>query len=188
MHKVLTLLCLLAFPIKAFSHPHIWVNADLELLTKKHQITGIRVKWSFDELYSTSFLVESDTNKNKQLEPNEVANTIKEVFITGEKDLYPFIYISMAGKKTTFTLKNPNVWMTNDYLHYQFDIILDDPKEINGQHHFGIYDPEFYVAFEQNIKMKIPDEVSCSQILQKDRNISLYMGTFNPEIYTLTCH
>lgn len=187
MLRALLLLCLWICPVQAFAHPHIWVDTLLELLVTDKQITGLRVHLSFDEMYSTSFLMDADTNKNKHLDSNETKETIQAVFIDGQKDLYPFMYVAPHTQQTPFTLKKPSIWMKDKSLNYQFDIVFDKPQPLQGHHKFAIYDPEFYVGFEQELDIKMPSGVSCEQALEENKSISIYMGLVNPETYTLIC-
>ena len=179
--------CFLLLPMQSFAHPHVWVETSLKLLVNNGEITGIRVNWVFDELYSASFLLSADTNKNKKLEKAEAAHTVKTVFVDGQQRLHPFMHIVLNGSKTPFTLQNAQIWMEKDDLNYQFDISLSTPQPINGQHEIGIYDPEFYVSFEQMPNIELPADVSCTQKLAENRNISIYFDMVNPETYALTC-
>lgn len=187
MLRGLLLLCLWIFPTLAFAHPHVWVNTSLELLIEGKKITGIRAHLSFDEMYSTSFLMDADTNGNKKLDQNETQEIIQAVFLDNQKDLYPFMYMAPLGKEVKFTLHKPSIWMEDEYLNYKFDIIFDEAKPVKGIHEFGMYDPEFYVAFEQDLDMKLPEGISCKQQLEENKNISIYMDMVNPETYTLVC-
>jgi len=183
----LALGCLGFLPVQGCTHPHIWVETTLELMVKENQMIGFRVHWVFDALYSTSFLVEADTNKNKTLDAAETAATVKAVFVDGQKDLYPFMYMAPNSENTNFTLNNPNIGWKDESLTYSFDILFSQPKPLKGTHEFGIYDPEFYVAFEQDLDMILPSGISCTQTLLENPNISIYYGAVNPETYTLTC-
>lgn len=187
MKYLLILLAALFLPQTGVGHPHIWTYTSLTLLVENAQIMGVRVGWEFDALYSTSFLAEADTNQNKKLDEDETAHTIKMLFIEGQKDLHPFMHIAPLSEKQSFALKNPLVWMEGEYLKYQFDIILDAPSPLKGRHEFGIYDPEFYVAFEQDLEMILPEGVSCTQTLAENKHILIYFDLVNPETYALEC-
>ncbi|MDD9912218.1 MAG: DUF1007 family protein [Alphaproteobacteria bacterium] len=185
--RFLLFICLLLLPVKGFAHPHVWADTQLELLVEGRQITGLRVRWVFDELYSASFLVEADSNQNKELDILEAAQVVKEVFEEGQRDLYSFMLVKSAQEERAFTLENARIWMEDELLHYVFDIVLEVPVPLSGQHKFATYDPSFYVAFEQDLEMKLPADVQCEQKLAGDASISIYMGLVNPETYTLSC-
>lgn len=187
--RTLTTILSLFIPVSAlWAHPHIWAHTTLKLLTQDDKFQGFQVTWVFDELYSTSFLLEADTNKNHKLDPEEADFTINAVFTEGEEDLFPFFHIAPHLKTEPFSLQNPQISMTaQDELMYKFDVIFDVPTSLKGSHKFGIFDPEFYVAFEQDLDLIIPKNANCTQYLQEDLSISIYNGLVNPETYTLTC-
>jgi len=187
MKIILSALLCLFLPIQGRAHPHIWVSTTLELLVEKSHITGLNVHWEFDALYSTSFLTEADSNKNKELDATETQETIQAVFIEGQTDLYPFMHVAPNSQKTPFKVIKPKIWLEDESLNYTFNIMLETPQPLQGTHEFAIYDPEFYVAFEQDLDMKLPAGITCQQTLEENENISLYFDTVNPETYTLTC-
>lgn len=170
------------------AHPHIWVYTDVELLVAQNEITGIKVHWNFDEIYSASFLEYADINRNMKLEEDEVQYILKSVFRDNLEALYTFMHIQMHGKKNKFHLKSPKIWMAKDEtLHYVFALILEEPVSIKGNHEIAFYDPEFYVSFEQSYEMKIPEQAKCLYELEENKDISIYEGLMHPETYKLQC-
>tara|TARA_R110000868_G_scaffold262401_1_gene520980 strand:+ start:154878 stop:155462 length:585 start_codon:yes stop_codon:yes gene_type:complete len=172
----------------AQAHPHIWAYTDVEILTDSNQITGLKVLWKFDELYSVAFLQDADLNKNMKLEKSETEYAIQTVFKENPESLFPFIYLRFNGKTHTFKFQNPTIWMAEDEtLHYQFSIILDQPAPINGTHDIGFFDPEFYISFEQSYDLTLPQHAICKYELEENKNISIYGGLVNPETYKINC-
>lgn len=186
---VLLFIGLFFFSIKpAHAHPHIWVYTDVEVLSDNQSMTGLKVHWNFDELYSASFLEEADKNGNMKLEEEETYETIQSVFQENPQDLFPFMHVVLGGKKQTFHLENPKIWMAEDEtLHYTFNIVLDEPSQLKGGHEIGFFDPEFYVSFEQELDLKLPQGFQCSSKLEENKNISIYDGLVHPETYQLNC-
>ena len=179
-------LSLIAKPVQA--HPHIWVYTSVEVLIDQQNITGIKVHWNFDELYSASFLEEADKNGNMELEPEETLDTIQSVFKENPQDLFPFMHILLNGSKQEFYLEDPKIWMaTDETLHYTFDIVLNKPVPLKGHHEIGFFDPEFYVSFEQELDLKLPNNAQCLQLLEENKNITIYDGLVHPETYQLSC-
>lgn len=185
--KLILALSLIFVATSASAHPHVWVDSKMTMLTKDGTMTGFRVSWAFDEFYSTIFLAEADVNGNKILDADEIRASVSAVFEQEQKELYPFFFVKPGGNGKKFTLQNANVFMKEGKVYYVFDIVLDEPQPIKGKHFFGIYDPEFYVYFEQDVSIKLPEGVSCEQKLSENKNISIYYDMINPETYTLTC-
>jgi len=185
--RIALFLALLCVASVASAHPHVWVTTKLELLKENDKIKGLRVLWGFDEFYSTIFLTEADTNGNKILDRDEIETSINSVFNQEQQELYPFFFMKPAGKKAAFSLKNADVYMDKGTVYYKFDVIFDTPQPLKGNHRFGIYDPEFYVSFDQDLKVQLPDGANCTQNIAEDESISIYYDMVNPEIYTLKC-
>lgn len=170
------------------AHPHIWVYTNVELLMSQNEITGVKVHWNFDEIYSASFLEDADTNRNMKLEDNEVQYTLNSVFKENLDALYNFMHIQFNGTKSHFTIDKPKIWMgENETLNYTFELKLEKPVTIEGKHEIAFYDPEFYVSFEQSYEMEIPEQAQCSYELEENEGISIYGGLMHPETYKLYC-
>lgn len=178
--------CLLSVVAKA--HPHVWVYTDVEILVSNKKITGLKVAWNFDEIYSASFLKDADINKNMKLEEDEIKHTLQSVFHDNLDALYGFMHIQMNQKKSEFTVENPKVWMGDDEtLTYTFEIKFEEAIQANGLHDIAFYDPEFYIAFEQSYDMKFSEKLPCTYKLEEKLGLTIYEGLFSPEIYQLTC-
>ena len=60
-------------PCAALAHPHIFAEARLEIVADgTNQITELRNVWRFDELFSSSVVMDFDKNSNAQLDPDEL--------------------------------------------------------------------------------------------------------------------
>lgn len=184
-------LILLAFtllPNWSNAHPHVWVYTSVEILLSNKQITGVKVHWNFDELYSASFLQDADANQNLKLEENELRYTLNSVFKDNLEALYSFMHIKMDQQKSKFKLLNPKIWMGDDEtLNYVFELELEEPVSLDGLHEIAFYDPEFYISFEQDLDLKWSQETECAYKLRENRKIIIYDGLVHPETYQLNC-
>ncbi len=179
---------LMCVPSVALAHPHIWVYTDVEVLAQDGLATGLKVHWNFDELYSASFMHEADQNGDRHLSQNELKHTVDTVFGDNVVNLFPFMHIQFHQTKGGFAIQNPKIWMSEDEtLHYQFDIVLDQPVPLKGVHEIGFFDPEFYVSFEQNYDLRMPTDSNCKAALEENVKITIYDGLIHPETYTLNC-
>ena len=79
------------------AHPHVFIDTKVNVLPEKIVLT-----WSFDEMSSAMLMDDYDKNKNKILDPDEVAFMEKDHF----KTLEPYSYfIHMSDGKDEFDLK-----------------------------------------------------------------------------------
>src|ERR1700754_1984540 len=76
-------------PAAAFAHPHIFVEARLEVVAAPDgTIKELHNVWRFDEVFSSSVLMDFDKNTNLKLDPDE----LKEVGETVRTSLADFDY------------------------------------------------------------------------------------------------
>ncbi len=185
-----------------WAHPHVWVNTDLTLIIEDGAFTGLRVKWVFDPLYSVSFMQEVDTNGNQRLEDAEVAPIIKATFETDLAALKPFFLLAFNRPDTSlkddpyahvpaadFTIPQADIWYTpaDEALHYAFTLKFTTPHPISGQHKVAVYDPSYYIAFEQALDISYTKPTTCQEKLTEDKSLTIYQGLVNPETYKITC-
>lgn len=119
------------------AHPHVFIDTKVNVLPEK-----IVMSWSFDEMSSAMLLSDYDKNKNKKLDPDEIAFMEKDHF----KTLEPYSYFThLSDGKDEFDLKKVsefNASFENKKLIYTFAI----PKPKFKKYELRFYDAEMYVA------------------------------------------
>lgn len=146
---VAILLVLAGMPRVAFAHPHIFVDAKFEAVAGADGSLGeLRDTWRFDEIFSSSVLLDFDKNENSTLDSGELAAVAKTV----RKSLAQYNYytkITINGKAVP--LAEP------DMMHAAYEdgsLILSfsqKPAErtpLKGLIVFGVYDPTLYTALD----------------------------------------
>lgn len=137
------------FPALASAHPHIFADARLEVVAGDNgQISELRNIWRFDEVFSSSVVMDFDKNTNLKLDPEE----LEEVGKTVRDSLADFNYyttISEDGKPVP--IGKPDV-INVDYKDGQllmfFTVKPASPMPIKGKMTFGVYDPTMYAAMD----------------------------------------
>lgn len=67
-------------PAAASAHPHVFVEANLEVVRDESgAVTELRHVWRFDELFSTTVLMDFDANADNALQPEELEEVSKVV-------------------------------------------------------------------------------------------------------------
>ncbi|MBB3611055.1 DUF1007 family protein [Rhizobium sp. BK602] len=141
---------LLLAPIAASAHPHIFVEARLEVLAGPDgNVQELRNVWRFDEVFSSSVLMDFDKNTNLKLDPDE----LKEVGKTVRDSLADYDYytnLSLNGK--AIKVDKPDV-INVDYQDGQllmfFAVKPSEPMPLKGNKlSFGIYDPTLYTSID----------------------------------------
>lgn len=137
-------------------------------------------------MYSESFMMEADTNRNGTLEAPEAQAIVHRVFVENPAPLRQFFLVETAGKKQPFKLAKPRIWVDDKkLLRYNFIVQLNQPQPLETHHRFTVYDPEWYIEFIQEPQIKAPQ--NCISQLRPDTAISLYFDMVNPEVYSFAC-
>lgn len=141
---------LLLAPVAASAHPHIFVEARLEVLAGSDgAVQELRNVWRFDEVFSSSVLMDFDKNTNLKLDPDE----LKEVGKTVRDSLVDYDYytnLTLNGK--AIKVNKPDV-INVDYKDGQllmfFAVKPSEPMPLKGNKlSFGIYDPTLYTSID----------------------------------------
>ena len=143
--------------LPALAHPHVMVEANLEILRDKNgAVTELRHVWRYDELFSSSVLLDFDANADGQLDATELDEVSKIVTESiGENGF--FTDVRLAGKPVAFT--GPEVILV-DYVEDQvlmfFAVTFDTPVLLGKDFKVSVSDPTYYVAID------MPDETAIS--------------------------
>lgn len=138
-------------PLPALAHPHIFTDARLEVIAAPDgTLAEMRNVWRFDEMFSSSVLLDFDKNSNLKLDPDELAEVGKTVLESLEEYHY-YTTITLAGK--TLDLGKPDA-IHVDYQDGQllmfFSIKTKEPMKLQGRMTFGVWDPTMYTAIDFN--------------------------------------
>ncbi len=136
-------------PSKATAHPHVFIESETKLLMNNtFEITGFRHRWKFDEGYAAFALVGMDVNKDGKYSQYELEPLAKENI----ESLHQFDFFTYGKqKKRNLEFNQPiDTVLTyiNQELVLEFTLPLKKPQKILANPlKFGIYDPEFFIAF-----------------------------------------
>lgn len=147
-------LALVALPLafgasQAAAHPHIFAEARLEVVAGDDgKIAELRNVWRFDEVFSSSVLMDFDKNTNLKLDPPEqdaVGTTVRDSLA----DFNYYMSITVDGKAVP--VQKPDI-IHVDYKDGQllmfFAVKPAQPIPLKGKLAFGVYDPTFYTSID----------------------------------------
>jgi ABC-type uncharacterized transport system substrate-binding protein len=139
----------MAFASPALSHPHIFAEARVEIVaTDDGTLKELRNVWRFDDIFSSSVLMDFDKNSDLKLdhsELNEIANTIRDSL----GDYSYFTFISKDGASSEIAKPEIfNVDFKDNQLLVFFVAKPKTPLKIGGRMTFGVYDPTLYTAID----------------------------------------
>lgn len=135
--------------VPARVHPHVLAEARLDVMLNPDQtVKSLRHLWRFDDLFSSTVLMEFDKNADLQLDDAELQDVSNTVYASLAEFDY-FQLVTANGKDVT--MKPPPVLMAS-YEDNQLIILFEsEPKEplkLEGKIDFGVYDPTFYTAID----------------------------------------
>lgn len=134
---------------QAQAHPHIFAEARLDIVVNdKGEVEALRHVWRFDDLFSSTVLVEFDKNQDLMLDEEE----LKEVGAVVHQSLAEFDYFQVITANGRDVEMLPPPEMIADYTNHQLIMLFETrPKEtlvLKGKTTFGVYDPTFYTAID----------------------------------------
>lgn len=135
--------------VHAVAHPHVFAEARLDVeINADRTVNRLKHLWRFDDLFSSTVLVEFDANadlKLDQAELTEVANTVYASI--AEYDYFQLV--THDGKDVAM---QPPPQLIVDFQDQQLIIMFEtkpkDPLALSGKVDFGVYDPTFYTAID----------------------------------------
>lgn len=139
----------LALPGMAAAHPHIFAEARLEVIAADDgSISELRHVWRFDEVFSSSVLLDFDQNTNLKLDEAELAE-LGEVMRASLADFDYFTTISVDGKSAEIVKPDTiHVSFEENQILIFFAVRPEAPLPLKGKLTFGVYDPSMYTAID----------------------------------------
>lgn len=161
------LVALLTSTVPASVHPHVFAEARLDVVLNPDQtVKSLRHLWRFDDVFSSTVLVEFDKNSDLKLDDAELQE-ISETIHSSLAEYNYFQIVTVNGKDVA--MKPPAGLMVNyeqDQLIVLFESEPKEPLKLNGKVDFGVYDPTFYTAidFVEDENMAVANlPASCSR-------------------------
>jgi ABC-type uncharacterized transport system substrate-binding protein len=168
-----------------WSHPHVFIHAAVDAVFDDEGLAGFRVRWVFDEMFSSTIRMDYDRNDNRRFEPSEV-KALEEGAFSNLKKFNYFVHVDIQGKPFEVrSVRDFTAELKGEKMLYRFFVpcpVRATPrfKEI----HIAVYDPEFYcsifliedpLAYEN----REPYEVSCR--VEDDPDRAYYFGQIIPQ-------
>ena len=140
---------MLALPLAAHAHPHVFADARLEVVAGPDgNIQELHNVWRFDEVFSSSVLMDFDKNTNLVLDRPELEEIGRTVLASLQEFGY-YTTLSHDGRK--IGVAKPDV-INVDYKDGQilmfFAVKPAAPMPLKGTLTFGVYDPTLYASID----------------------------------------
>jgi ABC-type uncharacterized transport system substrate-binding protein len=136
-------------PLPALAHPHIFAEARLEIVAGADgHIAELQNVWRFDEVFSSSVLLDFDKNTDLKLDAKELAE-LGETMRKSLADYHYFTTVTLDG--ATIPITKPDVIhvsLQDNQLMVLFAVKPAKPVPLKGRLTFGIYDPSMYTSID----------------------------------------
>jgi ABC-type uncharacterized transport system substrate-binding protein len=131
----------------AAAHPHVFVEANVEIVRNgEGAVTEVRHVWRFDELFSSTVLLDFDGNGNGKLEPAEL-DSVSDV-VTKSIAEYDFYTEMRAGADPAEFSPPPRVMVAYEDEQVLMFFPLKLKKPVAGDFRVAVADTSYYVAIE----------------------------------------
>ncbi|MFN2343200.1 MAG: DUF1007 family protein [Desulfonatronovibrio sp.] len=183
---LLTILMLFfSVPKQSIGHPHVFIEAEMEVEMDQDGVKGIWHHWTFDEYFSAWIIDEFDINKDGVLSPEETENLYQEAFQNLKKFGFWTKVFNGKDEIAIEVLEEFSVSLHNESATYSFFLPLNiklesDPQDI----YFVVYDKDFYCQI-----FFPPDEINfkgektkwnLNYTTQKMPELTYYFGFMTP--------
>lgn len=155
------------------AHPHVFVDAQMEVvLNKDSKFSELRHVWRFDELFSSTLILDFDTNGNGELDKDEIT----EITTTVQKSIAEYdFYTALRSGKDVINFYEPekiSAYMEDGQLIMFFSIEPEHPHDFKtAPLRISASDTSYYVAFEfskENVILKGNDEACKTSVTVPD--------------------
>lgn len=132
----------------ARAHPHVFITYAIAVIFDDNDIAGLRVTWTFDEMYSSMIRTDYTASKTGAVTPADVKTIEKEAFSNLANYGY-FVEIKVNGEPIRLkNFKDFNAKFADNRAIYQFTLPLETPdKQPSNTIEIGVFDPEYYIEF-----------------------------------------
>lgn len=132
----------------ASAHPHVFIKHSMTLIFGADDIVGVRMHWTFDEMYSSMIKTDYTKSKDGHLTREDVAAIEKENFSNLENfGFFLDVRINDAPVKVT-KVKDFDAQFKANRVTFEFTVPLQTaaPQSPNVIE-LDAFDPEYYVEF-----------------------------------------
>ncbi len=136
-------------PTAAHVHPHVFVAATMKLdVDAAGTVEKFRHLWVFDDVFSSSVLIEFDKNLDLKLDGEEL-DGVEATIMKSIGEFNYFQVIQNNGKEVRMS-RPPNLSasMNEQTLMVSFESAPEAPLALRGDLAFSAYDPTSYTAID----------------------------------------
>ena len=137
------------FATPAYVHPHVFAEARLDITIRPDgTVEKLGHVWRFDDIFSSTVLVEFDKNGDLKLDQAELS-ALAETINASISEFDYFQSVQLNDKKVVMAAPRQLIAdFQNNQLIIAFESPPKQPLKLGTRTSFGVYDPTFYTAID----------------------------------------
>ncbi|MBW1839559.1 MAG: DUF1007 family protein [Deltaproteobacteria bacterium] len=174
-----------------FAHPHVFIDNTVTIVFDHSGLTGIRVKWGFDEMFSSMIIHDYDTNKDSTFSHDEIEK-IKNGAFSNLKSYNYFTYLKINGEEFIVKyVKDFSADLNSNKVVYNFFIpchvsATSSYKEIKLSMYDSTYYTDIMLANQNPVSFVNTSLIEYRYEIQDNTKKAFYYGQVFPQEIILT--
>ncbi len=178
---------------RAEAHPHVWIDATVNLVFKDKKIEAMNITWVFDEVYSGATIADFGKHQKASMDQSELKGLV-ELSTKSLRNYSYFTYLQIDGKRRRVdSVKDFTAEVKGGRLIYHFTVTVSPPVDpLKQRFEFLLFDETYYVYVGLLAKGKgvtfsgdAPD--ICTDSRKQDLTTPLYFGYDYPTLVHVAC-
>ncbi|MBV9522651.1 MAG: DUF1007 family protein [Alphaproteobacteria bacterium] len=172
----------------AGAHPHIFINHAMTLLFGADDIAGLRLSWTFDEMYSAVLRKDNVTSPPGEPLSADDVQRLKENAFANLGNYNYFLNLWINGKPMKVeTVTDFDASLHDHMITYQFTVPLRsvEPRAVN-EIEVVVFDNEYYVEFtlakEHAVAVEHGDPLGAKCAIYRDVERPSELGPVDSDI------
>jgi ABC-type uncharacterized transport system substrate-binding protein len=144
---ILSILLFIIFIPVVWAHPHVFAENNVVFDFNGKGLTGVKIRWTFDELYSSSIIMDYDKNRDRTFEPDEAKKLARQAMADLKLNHY-FTYVRVNGRDFPVnSIKDFQVAINQGRVVYSFCVPCPISVRTTEQSvDVSCYDENYYIA------------------------------------------
>jgi len=177
----------------ALAHPHVWIDATVNLAFKDKKVEAMNITWVFDEAYSAATIADFGKRQKGKMDEAELKGLVAE----SEKSLshYSFFtYLQIDGaRRRVSSVRDFSAELKGGRLVYHFTVPVSPAVDpVRQRFEFLLFDETYYVyvgLLEKGKGLTVSGDAPglCTDSRKQDLTTPLYFGYDYPTIVRVSC-
>jgi ABC-type uncharacterized transport system substrate-binding protein len=177
----------------AMAHPHVFIRHTMTLIFGTDDIVGVRMRWTFDEMYSSMIMSDYTKRKDGRLTPEDV-KAIEKGNFANLANFGFFVDVRINDQPIRVTsVKDFDAQYKANRMIFEFTVPLaTKSKESPNIIELDAFDPEYYVEFTiadndaEAVTIEHGDRFATGCTVKRDIRRNSELGPVNTDVVECT--